>query len=103
MKEMTKEEWNMERDEMMEMIDYQSQIILDLQVRLESSKNGQNRKSQVLEILRTHSSISIVDIAKKLGISAKNVSSQLTYLRTDGYKVFTDNHGKKVLMNMVIS
>ena len=99
MKEMTKEELTREREEMMELIEDQTQLILDLQVRLENSKNGSNRKSQVLDILRSHKSISIVDIAKKLNITAKNVSSQLTYLRTDGYKVFTDNHGKKILMD----
>ena len=88
----------MTKEELMERVESQEQLILELQTRLENSKNGTQRKAQVLEILRTHSSISIVDIAKKLGITAKNVSSQLTYLRTDGYKVFTDNHGKKVLM-----
>ena len=92
MKEMTKEE-------MIERMESQEQIILDLQTRLESSSNGTQRKAQVLEILRNQTAISIVDIAKKLGITAKNVSSQLTYLRSDGYKVFTDNHGKKVLMD----
>ena len=89
----------MTKEEMMERIENQEQLILELQIKLENSKNGTQRKSQVLEILRNHSAISIVDIAKKLGITAKNVSSQLTYLRADGYKVFTDNHGKKVLMD----
>ena len=89
----------MTREEMVEKIESQEQLILDLQTRLENSRNGTQRKAQVLEILRNHSAISIVDIAKRLDITAKNVSSQLTYLRTDGYKVFTDNHGKKVLMD----
>jgi biotin operon repressor len=88
----------MTKEELIKMNEDQAQIILDLQVQLESSKNSSGRKSQVLELLKTHESISVLDIAKKLNISTKNVSSQLTYLRTDGYKVFTDNHGKKVLM-----
>jgi len=88
----------MTKDEMMETIENQEQIILDLQVQLENARNSSGRKSQVLELLRENPAISILDIAKKLSISTKNVSSQLTYLRTDGYKVFTDNHGKKVLM-----
>jgi len=93
---MTKE---MTKEEMTKMIEDQAQIILDLQVKNESLKmNGSNRKKQVLELLRNHNSISILDMSKKLGITAKNVSSQLTYLRSDGYKVFTDNFGKKVLM-----
>lgn len=89
----------MSKEELIKTIEDQNQVILDLQVRLENSSNGSKRKSQVLELLREHSTISIMDMATKLGISAKNVSSQLTYLRTDGYKIFTDNHGKKVLMD----
>ena len=62
-----------------------------------SSKDG--RKSQVLSILKECGAISIMDIARKLNISTKNVSSQLTYLRSDGYKIFTDNNGKKLLVD----
>jgi len=89
----------MNKEELIKECEDQMQIILELQTRLESSQNGSNRKAQVLEILRNNSSISIVNIAKKLDITAKNVSSQLTYLRSDGYRIFTDNHGKKVLMD----
>ena len=89
----------MTKDELIKRMENQEQLILDLQTRLENSKDGTQRKAQVLEILRDHSTISIVEIAKKLDITAKNVSSQLNYLRSDGYKVFTDNHGKKVLMD----
>ena len=89
----------MTQNEMQKVIDNQEQIILDLQVQLENARNSSGRKSQVLELLREFDAISILDIAKKLSISTKNVSSQLTYLRTDGYKIFTDNHGKKVLMD----
>ena len=88
----------MNKEELIQECEDQMQIILDLQMRLESSNNGMGRKAQVLEVLRNNSAISIVKIAEKLGITTKNVSSQLTYLRSDGYKIFTDNHGKKVLM-----
>jgi biotin operon repressor len=87
------------KEELIIMIDNRDQIILDLQVQLENARNSSGRKSQVLELLKENVSISILDISKKLSISTKNVSSQLTYLRTDGYKIFTDNHGKKVLMD----
>jgi len=90
---------NMTKTELIERNENLEQIILDLQVQLENSRNSSGRKSQVLELLKENSSISILDISKKLSISTKNVSSQLTYLRTDGYKIFTDNHGKKVLMD----
>ena len=89
----------MNKEELIRECEDQMQIILDLQMRLEKSNNNSGRKAQVLEILRNNSAISIVKIAEKLGITAKNVSSQLTYLRSDGYKIFTDNYGKKVLMD----
>ena len=88
----------MTKENLIEQIENQEQMILDLQVQLESARNSSGRKSQVLELLRENTAISILDIAKQLSISTKNVSSQLTYLRTDGYRIFTDNHGKKVLM-----
>ena len=73
------------------------QLILDLQVKLESSsKDG--RKSQVLALLREHKTISILEIAQFLNISTKNVSSQLTYLRSDGHAIFTDPNGRKMLV-----
>ena len=73
------------------------ELITELQIRLESSsKDG--RKSQVLELLRKHHTISILEISKTLSISTKNVSSQLTYLRSDGYAIFTDPNGRKMLV-----
>jgi biotin operon repressor len=85
------------KEELIEEIENQSQIILDLQIKLQNSKSSDGRKSQVLELLRTNGNLSILDISEKLKISTKNVSSQLTYLRTDGYKIFTDEKGRKVL------
>jgi len=64
---------------------------------MSSIKDG--RKSQVLELLKEYDSISILEISNKLSISTKNVSSQLTYLRSDGYKIFTDHNGRKLLVD----
>ena len=89
----------MTKEELIRELESQEQIILDLQTKLENSKNNENRKSQVLELLRTNESLSILDISQKLNISTKNVSSQLTYLRTDGYQIFTNPVGRKVLMS----
>ncbi len=72
----------------------------ELKVKLEnmsSLKDG--RKSQVLGLLKEYDSISILEISNKLNISTKNVSSQLTYLRSDGHKIFTDNNGRKLLVD----
>jgi len=54
------------------------------------------RKQQVLEILQ-QGPITIGAIATRLGISSRNVSSQLSYLRTDGYDICTSSIGKKFL------
>jgi len=89
----------MTKDELLKKVEEQEQIILDLQVKLESSKNNDGRKTQVLDLLKTNGSMSILEIASQLNISTKNVSSQLTYLRTDGYQIFTDPKGRKVLMS----
>ena len=88
----------MTKEEMIETIENQQQQILDLQVKLENSTNGSGRKAQVLELLRKHKTISILDISNELTISTKNVSSQLTYLRSDGYAIFTDPNGRKMLV-----
>jgi len=85
------------KKELIKELENQSQIILDLQVKLQNSKSSDGRKFQVLELLREFGSLSILDISEKLKISTKNVSSQLTYLRTDGYQIFTDPRGRKVL------
>lgn len=54
------------------------------------------RKDEVLEILK-EGKISVADVAKKIGISARNVSSQLTYLRRDGFGIATDSKGRKFI------
>ena len=46
------------------------------------------RKEQVLNCLRA--GVTTIDqIANELGINSKNVSSQLTYLRKDGYMIYS--------------
>ena len=86
------------KTELLAELEDKEQIILDLQAKLlVNSKNG-GRKSQVLELLRNSENMSILNISTSLGISTKNVSSQLTYLRTDGYQIFTDPKGRKVLV-----
>ena len=73
------------------------ELILQLQVQLKNRSSADGRKSQVMKILVDQGPITILSIANELGISTKNVSSQLTYLREDGYKIFTDNNGKKFI------
>ena len=94
--EMTKAELLDEVQRLSEDSDNKDLQIVELTIRLEaSSKDG--RKSQVLELLRENKTISILEISSKLSISTKNVSSQLTYLRSDGYQIFIDPNGRKCL------
>lgn len=56
---------------------------------------GDGRKKEVRDILESGERYSIREIGEKLGISDKNVSSILSYLRKDGLKICTDSDGKK--------
>lgn len=62
-------------------------------------KEGDGRKIEVKKILEEVGSegISIMDIGKRLNISAKNVSSILTYLRKTGMKIGTRCNGNKFI------
>jgi biotin operon repressor len=55
------------------------------------------RKDEVLAILKRGAHVSVPQIAKEVGISDRNVSSQMSYLRKDGYKIATDSRGYKFL------
>lgn len=80
------------------LLDTLREQVENLEAQVEALQNGTGRKAQVLEILKEHSPITIVAIAERLGISTKNVSSQLTYLRQEGQNICTDVNGKKFLV-----
>ena len=58
-----------------------------------------NKKFDVLDQLRNNEALAIADIATNLNISAKNVSSLLTYLRKDGYIIHRDHLGRVYLLD----
>lgn len=57
-----------------------------------------NKKFLVLDILKRGTAISILDISNELGISTKNVSSLLCYLRKDGITIHTNEKGEKYIV-----
>lgn len=68
--------------------------LIDMIIRLQSDQKKQTgrkatgRKEQVLQCLRD--GINTIDkIAETLGITNKNVSSQLTYLRKEGHMIYS--------------
>ena len=95
---MTKEELkNTTKEELAAMVDELEETLTCLESRLSKSKGFKDgRKEQVLAILKT-GPITVGAIATRIGISARNVSSQLTYLRKDGHEICTSSTGKKFL------
>ena len=55
------------------------------------------RKDEVLAILQRGKHVSVAQIAREVGISERNVSSQMSYLRKDGKRIATDSRGNKFL------
>lgn len=55
------------------------------------------RKNEVLEYLMKHGHVRVSKMAADLGITDRNVSSQMTYLRKDGHRIATDSRGYKFL------
>lgn len=55
------------------------------------------RKDEVLAILQRGKHVTVSQIAKEVNISERNVSSQMSYLRKDGWNIATDSRGAKFL------
>lgn len=58
-------------------------------------EKGEGRKGELREILKSGERMSIKEIGERMGISDKNVSSLLSYLRKEGMKICTDSDGRK--------
>ena len=76
---------------------------MDLKERLEmvrmGGNNGKGRKAEVLRLLKAaDEGIEIKELAEQIGISRKNVSSQLSYLRGDGFIIGDMGEGKRILL-----
>ena len=56
-----------------------------------------SRKVEVMNILKDNGHISVADIAILVGITERNISSQLTYLRRNGINIGTDSKGRKFI------
>lgn len=65
-------------------------------LKLERNEEG-GRKEELVELLNSVGRLSIKEISGKMGISAKNVSSLLMYLKKDGVRICTDCEGRKFI------
>ena len=87
----------MNKEELLKCVEELENQLICLEDRLSKQKVIKpGRKDEVLDILK-EGKISVVDIASIIGISPRNVSSQLTYLRRDGYAIATDSKGRKFI------
>lgn len=85
------------QDELLKQVEELEAMLICLEERLSKHKVVKpGRKDEVLAILK-EGKVSVADIAKQIGISARNVSSQLTYLRRDGIAIGTDSKGRKFI------
>lgn len=71
-------------------------LIAAVEIMNTQPERGPGRKDDVLKILQ-EGPAGILEIAEKLNINSKNVSSQLSYLRRDGYIIHTDEKSRKYL------
>ena len=95
---MTKEEMSTRIAELEDLTTQMCEVLMMLEDKISKVKiKPEGRKDQVLKVLQA-GPITVGAIAKRLGISSRNVSSQLTYLRKDGYEIATTSTGKKMLM-----
>lgn len=65
-------------------------------LKLEKKEEG-GRKEELIVLLSNEGRLNIKEISEKMGISAKNVSSLLMYLKKDGVRVCTDCEGRKFI------
>jgi predicted HTH transcriptional regulator len=70
--------------------------LMESEKRVESLKKSkvEGRKDQVLNLIRLKGKISIKEMAREIGISERNISSQLSYLRNDKFKFGKNSKGE---------
>jgi predicted Rossmann fold nucleotide-binding protein DprA/Smf involved in DNA uptake len=79
------------KDELITKIDELNSLVESL-----NKNRTSKRKQEVLDLLKKNP-ISIYDMSVELDITNKNVSSQLCYLKKDGYLICTNSSGCKFL------
>jgi biotin operon repressor len=60
------------------------------------------RREQVLEVLQKEKRITVGQIGAQLGMTCRNVSSYLCYLRKEGVNIGTDSKGRKYIETELI-
>lgn len=86
----------MNKEEMAKRIEELEKENAALRVRASGKGNVFGRKYEVLEVL-AEGSKSILEMSEELGIGSKNVSSQICYLKKEGWGIITDEEGRKMV------
>jgi DeoR/GlpR family transcriptional regulator of sugar metabolism len=81
----------MTKEEMVEMIERLQKENEALVIKVGAKEKG--RKDEVLSLIREKGRITIKELAAAIGISERNISSQLSYLRKDGLKFGKNSKG----------
>lgn len=76
-------EIKLSNEEMVVVINEMEEVLCWLEGKLNKKKFKVSRKEEVMDILKEGNLISVSDIGKRVGISNRNVSSILCYLRDD--------------------
>ena len=88
----------LKKDELIELVSEYECLCDWLEIKLCSYKGiKKGRREQVKEVLIKEKRISVGDIGKRLGMSCRNVSSYLCYLRKEGLNIGTDSKGRKFI------
>ena len=72
--------------------DFKKRVLEKLKV-----EKGDGRKEELYRILESGERYSIRELGEKMGVSDKNMSRLLSYLRKGGVKIVTDGEGKKYI------
>lgn len=90
---------SMNKTELMELVQQYEEALCYVDAKIGKGKKFRpGRKDEVLRVLKAEKRITVAKIAAAVGITARNVSSQLSYLRKDGYEIMTDSKGHKMLV-----
>lgn len=93
-----KELMEMKKEELVKLVCEMEDVLLMLEEKFGKGKKfTKGRKEEVLEVLELKGKVTVGEISKIVGISARNVSSQLSYLRRDGINIGTDSKGRKFI------
>lgn len=89
---------DMKKDDLIELVTEFECLVHWLEDKFSKGKAFKTgRKEQVLNILKRGEAVSILDIATEIGITSRNVSSQLSYLRDDSIEIIKIGRGKGLL------